>query len=310
MRILALGPHEGWHADRLRAAANHLGISLDWAKYETLAADFDGAGVQRVTACMPDDGPQVRVSDYDHVLTRTMPVGSLEQITLRLGVLHTLRELGHSVVNGPSGLEIAIDKYRTLARVAALGIPVPATRVVQTRRAAMEAFTELGGDIVVKPLFGGEGRGVLRVMDRELAWFTFATLDRIDAVLYLQPFVRPGGIDTRVLVLGETVFGLRRQATEGWKTNVSHGGRTEAIEVPGPLKEASLRIAADLGLRIAAVDWIECETGPPRVLEVNAIPGWKGAEAALGVPIAEYILRAVMQTETRCPRSGEPCPIL
>ena len=35
----------------------------------------------------------------------------------------------------------------------------PARSFVQRADAALEAFEQLGGDVVVKPLFGSEGRG-------------------------------------------------------------------------------------------------------------------------------------------------------
>ncbi|WP_235934760.1 ATP-grasp domain-containing protein [Candidatus Laterigemmans baculatus] len=285
-RLLVLGPGEGWHADRLRSAAARRGDSLEFAAYESLAAALDPSCGHRASC------ERGWLGDFDVVLTRTMPPGTLEQITLRLSVLHAAVEEGLPVVNEPRALEMAIDKYRTLARVAALGYPVPETRVVQSRREAMEAFSALDRDVIVKPLFGGEGRGVMRVHDRELAWVTFSTLENLGAVLYVQRFVPPGGVDTRLLVIGEQVFAVRRTAAEGWKTNVAAGARCEKIEVEEWHRQLAQRIAGDMSLRIAAVDMIDSADGEPKILEVNAVPGWKGAEAALGIDVAEKILEA------------------
>ena len=47
----------------------------------------------------------------------------------------------------------------------------------------MVAFAQLGENVVVKPLFGAEGRGLLRIDDENLAWRTFRTLARQAAVL-------------------------------------------------------------------------------------------------------------------------------
>ena len=228
-----------------------------------------------------------------------MPVGSLEQITLRLSALHCLVDRGFHVANPPSTLELAIDKFRTLARIAQLGYPVPETRVVQTRREAMEAYRALGGDVVVKPIFGGEGRGVMRVRDPELAWFTFATLERIDAAIYVQKFVPPGGVDTRLLVIGDEIFALRRFATESWKTNVSQGGRCESIPLSDQQERLARRVASDFNLLIGTVDLLDTESGPPVVVEVNAVPGWKGAEAALGIDLADRMIHCLLQCDQR-----------
>lgn len=304
-RILVLGPDTGWHADRFRCAAARRGDHMDWGTYESLRLRLTGSGEHDIIceksggegtgsdvagSEVTGGGGEVSLKSYDHVLARTMPFGSLEQITMRLNALHSLVAEGRSVVNGPDTLEVAIDKYRTLARVAALGYPVPATEVVQSRREALEAFDLLGGDVIVKPVFGGEGRGVMRIHDRELAWTVFTTLERMNCVIYVQAFVPPGGVDNRLLVIGQQVFGVRRLAGKGWKTNVSQGGRSEMFRPEGWQLELARRVADDLKLVIGSVDLLECEDGSAKVVEVNAVPGWKGAEGALNVDLAGAML--------------------
>ena len=66
---------------------------------------------------------------------------------------------------------------------------MPPTVACQDADTALTAFHDLGGDVVVKPLFGSEGRGMVRVADPDLAWRTFRTLERLDTVLYLQKFI-------------------------------------------------------------------------------------------------------------------------
>lgn len=293
-KVLVLGPDSGWHASQLRESAEARGFVIHWSRYETLRASLLPSllpsSVHDAYCLLSHNQEPASLFAYDYVLARTMPVGSLEQITLRLNILHSLVAAGRKVVNCPDALEVAIDKYRTLARVAALGFPVPATVVVQDRVAALDAFDRLGGDVVVKPLFGGEGRGVMRVRDRELAWTTFTTLERLDAVIYVQAFVKPGGIDNRLLVIGRQVFGVCRTAGDGWKTNVAQGGASTPF-VPLPWqRELALAVAADLKLTIGAVDLLECEDGSSKVVEVNAVPGWKGAQEALGIDLAGEML--------------------
>ena len=124
LRFLVLGPDQGWHADQLTAAAVAAGHRLQFAPYESLSAQLDGHTAQlkgpaeHQVCCAA--GP---LSDFDVVLTRTMPVGSLEQITFRLATLHAIdgglsadrSTAGPVVINSPRALETAIDKYATLA---------------------------------------------------------------------------------------------------------------------------------------------------------------------------------------------------
>lgn len=292
-KILVLGPDQGWHAQRLQQAAESFGYTLQWARYETLRGSVS-SGVPHAVCCVSTrDGQTVSLHEVDWVLARTMPLGSLEQVNFRLSLLYAVEAAGTPVVNPPVALEIAIDKYRTLTRVAALGYPVPESRVVQTRADAMEAFRELGEDVIVKPLFGGEGRGVMRIRDLELAWYCFTSLEQMQAVLYVQKFVKPGGADTRLLVIGDEIIGLRRYAAEGWKTNVAQGGRCEVYAHSVEQAELARAIASDLKLRIGTVDLLDNSSGPPVVVEVNAVPGWKGAEAALGFDIAHRMIAAL-----------------
>ncbi|MEM6363438.1 MAG: hypothetical protein AAF745_03355, partial [Planctomycetota bacterium] len=190
----------GWHHQQLYDAAARQAVDIDFADYESISSSIDVDGCTRVELSQSGEASRARsLDDFNTILTRTMPLGSLEQITFRLATLHCQRDT-QRIINGPRSLEVAIDKYATLALASAISIPTPRTIVCQSRDAAMDAFERLCGDVVVKPIFGGEGRGVMRVCDRELAWTTFSTLMQLDAVAYVQEFIAPGGSDLRVLV--------------------------------------------------------------------------------------------------------------
>ncbi len=292
-RFLVLGGGDGWHADQLRAAARVSGCEIVFADYESLAASIDSSSQLSFTFRAGE------LDAFDAVLTRTMPAGSLEQVTFRLAILHAYAQRQLPIVNPPRSLEIAIDKFATLAHVASLGFDVPTTRVAQSRVAAMKAFDELGGDCVVKPVFGGEGRGVMRIRDRQLAWYTFATMEQLNAVYYVQQFVPPGGIDTRLLVIGDQVFGIRRENADDFRTNVSSGAIARAIQPTQQQRLTALRITESIGLRFASVDILEASDGKPRVLEVNAIPGWRGAQSVTETNIAREIISVLLSDSRR-----------
>lgn len=288
LHLLVLGSPEGWHAQQLTQAAATLGHALSFAPYESLAASLTASSGPPQIRC--EAGPLDR---FAAVLTRTMPAGSLEQIIFRLTCLRTWQQQGGIVVNGPQALEMAIDKFATLAHLGRLGHPIPPTVVVQSRREAMDAFQSLGGDVIAKPLFGGEGRGVMRIQDRELAWFSFATLERLDAICYVQQFVPPGGRDTRLLVIGDQVWGVRRTGLASWRTNVSQGATCEAFPVSAAQRTLALEVAAAIGLEIGSVDLLDRTDGPDPVVEVNAVPGWKGAQRVIAQDLAAMMLEHV-----------------
>lgn len=286
-RIVALVSGSGWHVEDLRRAAARRGDRLEAAPFATLVARVvDGSS--RVMAGVLDLG------GVDGLLVRMMPPGTLEQVVYRMDVLQLLEAAGVRVLNSPRAIEAAVDKYLALGRLAAAGVPVPRTWVGESARDALDAYDELEGDVVVKPLFGSEGRGLSRVTDREAAWRIFHALERVGSVLYLQRTVDHPGHDLRAFVLDGRVIGaIRRFARPGeWRTNVAVGGRAEAIELDPAAESLALRAARAVGAAMAGVDLLPDpgEPGGLVVPEVNAVPGWRALSAATGVDVAAAIL--------------------
>jgi ribosomal protein S6--L-glutamate ligase len=225
------------------------------------------------------------------VLVRTMPPGSLEQVVFRMDVLHRLHAAGVTVLNPPRVVETCVDKYLASALLEAAGLCVPPTVVCQHADAALEAFAALGGDVVVKPIFGSEGRGMVRVSDPDLAWRTFRTLERTQSVLYVQQYVRHPGWDLRAFVIGgRVVAAMRRYACDDWRTNVAQGGRAEVVRLDAEQQRLALEAAAAVGAPVAGVDLLPGPAGQWYVLEVNAVPGWRALAPVAGVDIPVLLL--------------------
>lgn len=197
MRIAILGRPESWYARDLTRAIHERGHIACSVPFERLTGSI---GLSDFPALL---GTDQDLSACDAVIVRTMPPGSLEQVVFRMDALVRLQTAGTIVLNPPKAVECAVDKYLTTSRLAEAGLPVPETVVCETATAAMEVFSRLGGDVVVKPIFGSEGRGIVRVSDPDLALRTFRTIERTQSILYLQRFIDHPGCDLRVMVLGE-----------------------------------------------------------------------------------------------------------
>ena len=278
MRIAILSTGTGWHVKDLQRAAAALG-------HEATPIDFRkiGAGVAV---------PAGLLAGFDATLVRTMPPGSLEQVVFRMDLLHRLQARGLIVVNPPAAVEACVDKYLATARLEAAGLRVPPTIVCQHADAALEAFEQLGSDVVIKPLFGSEGRGMVRVSDPDLAWRTCRALERTQSVLYLQKFIPHPGWDLRVCVLdGQVLAAMQRHSNGGWRTNVAQGGTAEVVDLSPAVAEFALRSAAALGAPVAGVDLLLGRDGDWYVLEVNAVPGWRALAPVAGVDVAAAIIR-------------------
>ena len=131
-------------------------------------------------------------------------------------------------MNTARAIERSVDKFWTTGLLEQAGLPVPETRTCEAPDAAMEAFRELGGDVIVKPLFGSMGLGMVRVTDEDLAWRVFRTIERIQGVYYLQRMVPHEGRDVRAFVVGQRILGAIERRAPGWRTNVSRGGAASA----------------------------------------------------------------------------------
>ena len=285
-RIAVLVSGFGWHVQDLARAAVGLGLQLDAVRFDRLVGHVgvDGRSV---------DAGAVALARVDAVLVRMMPPGSLERVIFRMDALHRLERLGGALLNSPRAVEVSVDKYLSLALIEQAGLPVPPTFAGESAVDALAAFDALGGDLVVKPLFGSEGRGLVRVSDRELARRAFTTLERLGSVIYAQKAVRHPGYDYRVFVLGGRVLAsIRRFAPDGdWRTNVAVGGRPEACRLDPHVERLALAAAEAVGADMAGVDLLpDLDRGEPVVLEVNAVPGWRALAAATGVDVAAAVL--------------------
>lgn len=230
----------------------------------------------------------------DAVVVRTMPPGSLEQVVFRMDALARLEASGVTVLNPPKAIECAVDKYLSTARIAAAGLQVPETVICEHSESALEAFRDLGGDVVVKPVFGSEGRGILRVSDPDLALRTFRTLERLQAVLYVQRYIEHAGYDLRVLVLdGRILGGMRRHGVDDFRTNVSRNGRAEPWPVSDEEAEWALQAADVTGTRFAGVDLLYGRTGERYVIEVNAVPGWRAFARVNRCDVARHVIESL-----------------
>jgi RimK family alpha-L-glutamate ligase len=231
--------------------------------------------------------------DLDALIIRPIGRGSLEEIVFRMDLLYRLERLGFYVVNPPEAIEHCVDKYDLLAILEDHGVPVPKTAVTEDPDEALKAFHELGGDVVVKPIFGSRGIGSTRLTDSEVAYTVFRAISFYHGVIYLQEFVPHGFSDIRAFVIGGRVAAAMRRVATGWKTNYSQGARPESIKLDGQMEELAVKSAELIKCKIAGVDILESPRGP-LVVEVNSQPGWRGLQSVTRINIADAIVDFVL----------------
>jgi RimK family alpha-L-glutamate ligase len=280
-----LAARRGWHTRELcRALAEreHEGVVVP---YEALVARL-GTGASATTALESEGAPllEARV-----VLARIIPAGSLEQIIFRVDALHWLEDRGVRVLNPPRAIERTVDKFWASALLQDAGLATPETVVCERSEAAFAAFHEMR-DVVVKPLFGSMGLGMVRVSDEDVAFRVFRALDAIRGVYYLQRALDHEGRDVRAFVVGGRVIGAIERRSEGWRTNISRGGTARPVALSEESSALALRAARAVGAEYAGVDLLPARDGTVYVLEVNGIPGWRGLQEATSIDVAGAIV--------------------
>jgi ribosomal protein S6--L-glutamate ligase len=299
MRLAVLASENSWYyADLKRAAGDRHELScVSFRSLGSTAALLKGKShaepFQFGDTTIRVQSAGFALNEFDAILVRTMPPGTLEQVVFRMDALAQLDAAGILVVNSPRAIECCVDKYLTTARLAAAGLPVPPTIVSQTVEDGLRAFEALGGDVVLKPLFGGEGRGITRLTDMALAERAFGLLAGLGSVLYLQKYIDHDGADIRILLVGKHILAMRRVNHLDWRTNISRGAVAEAVE-PRDEWVAFARRAADVvGATVAGVDLLTDQHGETYVIEVNAVPGWRAMTEVHQRDVAALVLSHV-----------------
>jgi RimK family alpha-L-glutamate ligase len=303
MRIIIPSARTGWHTDELTRALAERGHTARVLPYEGLVARMGTARrLRRELACEGES-----LLDADAVLARIIPNGSLEQIIYRVDALHWLEERGVLVVNSPRAIERCIDKFYTTALLQEAGLSTPET-VVCERAADAMAAVEAMGDVVIKPLFGSMGHGMVRVSDLDVAFRVVRALEQLHAVYYVQRTIDHAGHDVRAFVVGGRVLGTieRRGAKGEWRTNISRGGSARAIDLPSAWETLALRAARTVGADYAGVDLLPAQDGTVYLLEVNGIPGWRGLQQATAIDVAGAIVDHLMGRLTGGPAVASP----
>lgn len=299
MRVAIMTDEVGWHTRQLQQALRArgaVGRCVDLADCDIdTTASAHGLVIPGYGRGLPDAA-----------IVRGVAGGSFEQVTKRLGVLHALQALGVPVYNEARAIERSVDKSMTSLLLHAAGVPTPPTWATEsTARARRIAVREgaAGHALVMKPLFGSQGKGLQQVGAVDGAPHgehrPLPDLAGFGRLAYLQRFVPAAGpepgFDWRVLVIGGRAVAAMRRVSEHWVHNVAQGARTEAAELTPDLARVAEAASAALQMDYAGIDLIPVPGRTPggvsvQVLEVNGVAAWRGLQRVTPFNIARAIV--------------------
>ena len=281
-RIAMMTEDAGWHGARLREAFARRGC-------EVLTVSLCDCGIDLAAAPQGLTIPAFDGGLPDGVFVPSVPGGTLEQVVFYLDVLHALRALDIPVYNSGRAIERSVDKAMTSLLLQRAGIAVPPTWVVAGPQQGQAIWTReraAGHRLVVKPLFGSQGEGLLRLSVED----ALPALEACQGVYYLQRFVEGRDYDWRVFVINGKVVAAMQRHGRHWIKNVAQGAT--CIAAPRDAQVEALAVASvdALAMDYAGVDLMRDASDVLQVIEVNGIPAWKGVQAACRVDIAQCLV--------------------
>ncbi|MGV0005143.1 MAG: ATP-grasp domain-containing protein [Candidatus Porifericomitaceae bacterium WSBS_2022_MAG_OTU9] len=275
---------EGWHSKRIASALAQLGIdSFTFSLRDCWFEIAEGAG--RVVIAGAQGTPSC-------IIVRTIPAGSIEQITMRINILKFFYRNDINVVNDGDSISLCVDKVDCLNHLVAAGIAVVPCWVYESEHLARERIIKecsLGNVMVCKPIFGAEGRD-LQIFTDGTEFFNENIHSQ--GVYVLQHFVgdyKAGEFnDFRVLVIAGVAVAAMRRSSDFWVTNVAQGAKVSELPLSSPICRIAEEAATAIGIDIAGVDIMEGMDGYV-VLEINAIPSWRALQSVAANDIASHL---------------------
>ncbi|UEC41790.1 MAG: Tetrahydromethanopterin:alpha-L-glutamate ligase [Methanothrix sp.] len=248
-------------------------------------------------------GPDLRLEadgtdllGLDGLVVRDLGRRGSSDVAFRFEALSAVEASGVPVVNPPSAILRAANKFATSLALLRAEIPQPET-LAATSLPAAEEFVARHRRAVYKPLFGYKGRGLLLLSPDDPAPLRDALAK--EGVVYLQEFLEstaPRPRDIRAFVVDGKVAGaIYRVAPPGsWISNLATGGAPKRCPLTSEIEDLALRAAAAVGTVYSGVDLLE-SPGGLCVLEVNGTPSGWGVHQAWGIDVGEMIASAVLR---------------
>lgn len=183
-------------------------------------------------------------------------------------------------------------------------VPTPKTYFSFSSESAIETLDKIGYPLVIKPIIGSWGRGVVLLKDRDIADAIIEVRELsdgpLDRIYYLQEAVRRPPRDIRVIAIGDQVIAaMYRTSSGGFKTNIALGGEPVPCEITKELEDICMKASKAVGGGILGIDIMEDEERGLVVHEVNNTVEFKGlakvAKRNIPKEMIEYAVRSAVR---------------
>ena len=181
-------------------------------------------------------------------------------------------------------------------------IPTPKTYFSFSSESAAENLEKVGFPLVIKPVIGSWGRGVMPLKDKDTMEAVFEIRDITDSphdrIYYLQELIKRPPRDIRVITVGdEPIAAMYRKSSGGFKTNIALGADPELCEITKEMEDMAVKASKAMGGGILGIDMMEDDEKGLVVHEVNNTVEFKGlarvAQRNIPKEMVEYALNYI-----------------
>ena len=160
-------------------------------------------------------------------------------------------------------------------------VPTPKTYFSFSSESAAENIEKVGYPLVIKPVIGSWGRGVMPLKDKDTTDAVFEIRDITDSphdrIYYLQEMVQRPPRDIRVITVGDRpIAAMYRKSSGGFKTNIALGADPELCEITKEIEDLAVKASKAMGGGILGIDMMEDQKNGLVVHEVNNTVEFKG----------------------------------
>ena len=181
-------------------------------------------------------------------------------------------------------------------------IPTPKTYFSFSSQSAADNIEKVGYPLVIKPVIGSWGRGIIAIKDKDTMDAVSEIRDITDSphdrIFYLQELVKRPPRDIRVITVGDRpIAAMYRKSSGGFKTNIALGADPEICEITNEMEDLASKASKAMGGGILGVDMMESEDQGLVVHEVNNTVEFKGlsrvAEKNIPKEMVEFALEYI-----------------
>lgn len=207
-------------------------------------------------------------------------------------------------VSHPSRVADASYKPHQLGIAEQCGLRPPRTLVTNVGSVARHFISELGGQVIYKPMSPGvlAEQGAMRVINATLV--TSECIDDAAAALTAHTFQQwiDKAFDARVTVVGDCCFGVAIHAANelariDWRADYDALSYS-TVEVPVHVQAGVSRYLSRFGLLFSAFDFTVDQDGTWWFLEANPNGLWAWLEETVGIPVAAAIAELLAKENT------------